>query len=495
MDVNLTISLMRGQMGAVIEKAVNAAVETVLGEMIRVVGLKFEEIKHEMTAKEKENENIRKILETHRCQMKTMRKYISVLAAKDPNSHRIPEGDEEMALHCRGPTSTISMCAKSPNPCPRPRVKEPAPVAGPSWARQQMHTFKAQNIGQEPLRTEHQLADLHIEEIQGSSVHKVDNSSRHLVDNQGLLCETSDPIWGQNPLIPAVAVPTEMPDTSVLSAPMMTFDPTQTTTTQTVDFGEASLKIKQEEAEVEIVCIKDEDSEAASTSRFDYSNPELHQPLVVPEFGGSLDLPGSFQALQSSGTSAELAIPAYINVDPTSSMIDGRQLSPERFETNQFTRVERAILESQGELDMKINHLTALVQSFLGNRFAPPMLVEDGVGECVLPLTSMEDLDRLERRLIDRGLMQKLVNRLSISGGQTMKKTIWRICNKVFSSSVAKQLNWCGRGDKRGIRRTNIGILIIAAALRNNVLLAPNEAEAEKCIKDYLRLAPGRASS
>ncbi|XP_052004598.1 uncharacterized protein LOC127659023 isoform X3 [Xyrauchen texanus] len=318
MDVNLTISLMRGQMGAVIEKAVNAAVETVLGEMIRVVGLKFEEIKHEMTAKEKENENIRKILETHRCQMKTMRKYISVLAAKDPNSHRIPEGDEEMALHCRGPTSTISMCAKSPNPCPRPRVKEPAPVAGPSWARQQMHTFKAQNIGQEPLRTEHQLADLHIEEIQGSSVHKVDNSSRHLVDNQGLLCETSDPIWGQNPLIPAVAVPTEMPDTSVLSAPMMTFDPTQTTTTQTVDFGEASLKIKQEEAEVEIVCIKDEDSEAASTSRFDYSNPELHQPLVVPEFGGSLDLPGSFQALQSSGTSAELAIPAYINVDPTS---------------------------------------------------------------------------------------------------------------------------------------------------------------------------------
>ncbi|XP_051565671.1 uncharacterized protein LOC127447696 isoform X2 [Myxocyprinus asiaticus] len=354
MDVNLTISLMRGQMGAVIEKAVNVAVETVLGEMIRVVGLKFEEIKHEMTAKEKENENIRKILETHRCQMKTMRKYISVLAAKDPNNHRMYEGDGEMALHCRGPTSTVSMCAKSPNPCARPRVKEPAPVAGPSWARQQMHTFKAQNIGQEPLRTEHQLADLHIEEIQGSSVHKVDNSSRHLVDSQGLLCETNDPIWGQNPLIPAVAEPTDMPDTNVLSAPMMTDDPTQTTTTQTVAFGEASLKIKQEEAEIEIVCVKDEDSEAASTSRFDYSNPELHQPLVVPEFGGSLDLPGSFQALQSPGTSAELAVPAYISVDPTSyddSQISmagvQKQLRPKRKDLNLYEEYKR------GRTDLK----------------------------------------------------------------------------------------------------------------------------------------------
>lgn len=170
MDVNLTISLMRGQMGAVIEKAVNVAVETVLGEMIRVVGLKFEEIKREMTAKEKENENIRRMLETSRCQMKTMRKYISVLAAKDAN-HRLYHGDGDMAastgVHCRRvPTSTMSVCAKAPNPCPRPRVTEPAPVAGPSWVRHQMHMPK------ETLRNENHIADFHIEEIHGSSVHK-----------------------------------------------------------------------------------------------------------------------------------------------------------------------------------------------------------------------------------------------------------------------------------------------------------------------------------
>ncbi len=55
------------------------------------------------------------------------------------------------------------------------------------------------------------------------------------------------------------------------------------------------------------------------------------------------------------------------------------------------------------------------------------------------------------------------VNRLSISGGHTLKKTIWRICSKVFGP-VAKQLNWCGRGEKRGIRKTNIGALLIGTS-------------------------------
>ena len=44
-----------------------------------------------------------------------------------------------------------------------------------------------------------------------------------------------------------------------------------------------------------------------------------------------------------------------------------------------------------------------------------------------------------------------------------MKKTIWRICSKVFGP-VAKLLNWCGRGQKRGIMKTNIGSLIIGTS-------------------------------
>ncbi|XP_048038244.1 uncharacterized protein LOC125263284 [Megalobrama amblycephala] len=155
--------------------------------------------------------------------------------------------------------------------------------------------------------------------------------------------------------------------------------------------------------------------------------------------------------------------------------------------------VERAILETLEKMDMKINHLTSLVQSLVGNRrFLPPVAEQNEEEDGIFPLASTEDLDRLEQSLSDRGFMQRMVNRLSISGGPNMKKTVWRICSKVFSTNVARQLNWCGRGDKRGIRRTNVGSLLTASAMRNPVLPSPTEAETEKYIKDFLRLAPGR---
>ncbi|XP_004572005.1 uncharacterized protein si:ch211-67e16.4 isoform X3 [Maylandia zebra] len=73
MDVSIAVSLIRGQMGTVVERAVNGAVETVLAEMLKVVGVKFEELKaqvvqmkrdmmtlqSEKAQKEKENDNIR----------------------------------------------------------------------------------------------------------------------------------------------------------------------------------------------------------------------------------------------------------------------------------------------------------------------------------------------------------------------------------------------------------------------------------------------------
>ncbi|CAB1329197.1 unnamed protein product [Coregonus sp. 'balchen'] len=100
MDISLTISLMRGQMGTVIERAVSAAVETVLGEMLRVVGIKFDELKMEMAAKEKETENIRQMLEISRSQMKTMRKHMNALgenahAATYQTDHRTGFGHSD----------------------------------------------------------------------------------------------------------------------------------------------------------------------------------------------------------------------------------------------------------------------------------------------------------------------------------------------------------------------------------------------------------------
>ncbi|XP_028291426.1 uncharacterized protein LOC114454832 isoform X2 [Gouania willdenowi] len=54
MDVSIAVSLLRGQMGAVVERAVSGAVETVLSEMLRAVGVKFEELKAELLKAKRE---------------------------------------------------------------------------------------------------------------------------------------------------------------------------------------------------------------------------------------------------------------------------------------------------------------------------------------------------------------------------------------------------------------------------------------------------------
>lgn len=53
------------------------------------------------------------------------------------------------------------------------------------------------------------------------------------------------------------------------------------------------------------------------------------------------------------------------------------------------------------------------------------------------------------------------VSMLSLSGGQTLKKMIWRVCQKVFAPHLAVQLNWCGRGHKRGVKNSRVREVII----------------------------------
>ncbi|XP_062865614.1 uncharacterized protein LOC134328450 [Trichomycterus rosablanca] len=163
-----------------------------------------------------------------------------------------------------------------------------------------------------------------------------------------------------------------------------------------------------------------------------------------------------------------------------------------RFIPNQCAPVDRTVLEALKEMDLKINYLTSLVESLVGGRRILPPQQQDDEDLNVIPLDSVEALEHLEERLLSNGLKQRMINMLSLSGGHTMKKTIWRIASKVFTPNLAKNLNWCGRGDKRGLKQTACGQVIIAATMKNPVLPAPTEAEAENCLKDYLRLAPGR---
>lgn len=64
-------------------------------------------------------------------------------------------------------------------------------------------------------------------------------------------------------------------------------------------------------------------------------------------------------------------------------------------------------------------HLTSVVQSIAGNRHLIPVVMERE--DDVFPLTSMEELDRLEKQLSERVVMEKMV-RITVVGLTIVKK-------------------------------------------------------------------------
>ncbi len=63
---------------------------------------------------------------------------------------------------------------------------------------------------------------------------------------------------------------------------------------------------------------------------------------------------------------------------------------------------------------MKISHLTSVVQSLAANsRSNAPVLVVDSEDDA-FPLKTMEELDKLERQLSEKAMMQKMVKIINI---------------------------------------------------------------------------------
>ncbi|KAF4087103.1 hypothetical protein AMELA_G00091840 [Ameiurus melas] len=370
MDVNLTISLMRGQMGVVIEKAVNAAVETVLGEMIRVMSLKFEQLRREMTAKEKENEDIRKMLETTRCQMKILRqKYVNALNTKDDrhafaphkaqmgqlNTTRHTAGQLDATRHTAGQldatrhtagqldatrhtagqldatrhtagqldatrhtagqldatrghqvtadhgvplrrrsSNTGSPCAEPLTLVLKPRNPEPSHTVLP--------VAKTHKMVHEAVPTEScQNAEIFNEEVPGLKVHlglKVENSS-------GTIPESINPLWGQTHQTSTDAEHTEIADPNPVAYTSEVLIPAM------ADCREPDLKIKQEEAEVEIVEVKEEQAEPSTS---ELPRIELHQHLGGA--GIAIELPMTQQCIQIPSVTE----PAFMGVDPSTCL-------------------------------------------------------------------------------------------------------------------------------------------------------------------------------
>ncbi|XP_072541769.1 uncharacterized protein [Salminus brasiliensis] len=360
MDVNLTISLMRGQMGVVIEKAVNAAVETVLGEMIRVVSLKFEEFRREMNAKEKENENIRNMLEMSRCQMKTMRRYVNALTAKEDRQALLSHRPDRPVLlqfepgrvrsvhhgrdlgHPRRATASsvnVSQCVEVQNPVPKS-----VHMAEPTWEKT-LPVPKTQHMPQPPDPTEaFTNSENYGEETHGPKTHmgsvKAENSNAAVLESEGLVAESTDPLWGQTPPASASEVEhTDTVDSGILPVP----DNSEGFCAPTA-FCEGSppFKVKQEEGEVEIVQVKEEPVDPAAS---ECPRIELCQQAVEAGPSISLELPLTQQCHQ-------LTEPGFLGVDPSTyaesqmAMASGqRQVRPWCKDLNLYEEYKRKRIE------------------------------------------------------------------------------------------------------------------------------------------------------
>ncbi|XP_026867649.2 uncharacterized protein si:ch211-67e16.4 isoform X2 [Electrophorus electricus] len=336
MDVNLTISLMRGQMGVVIEKAVNAAVETVLGEMIRVVSVKFEEFRREMTAKERENENIRNMLEMSRCQMKSMRKYVNALTAKAKHDrqtftnhrHTLTQFDASSTRHVgvshardvapalgtqpRRTSANVGAACEAQSPVPKPRNAETGLADEPAWENQ-INVPKSQNVIQEPIPNESYTSPEIGNEDQVSKMHLgsvKETANATVMGSRGLVAESSDPLWGQTPPSSSEVEHTDPLDSSLLPAA----NPREIFSTTAADCEGSPFKVKQEEAEVEIVQVKEEPAEVVNSSSSDCPRLELSQHAAEGGPSFSLELPVTQQCHQISCPPISEA--AFMSVDP-----------------------------------------------------------------------------------------------------------------------------------------------------------------------------------
>ncbi|XP_071326409.1 uncharacterized protein [Trachinotus anak] len=128
-----------------------------------------------------------------------------------------------------------------------------------------------------------------------------------------------------------------------------------------------------------------------------------------------------------------------------------------------------------------------------GNSPGAPLCEPPDVGTLPLPLQSVQDLRSLEHRLsTEPELKKKMTSYLGLAGGMTTKESVWRIMAKLFTNTLAKNINWRGRNNKQKIENLTIQRVILNAVRQNSFCKDAVDEEIERYIKRWLQLAGDR---
>ncbi|KAM6956551.1 uncharacterized protein FYW47_012494 [Aplochiton taeniatus] len=109
-----------------------------------------------------------------------------------------------------------------------------------------------------------------------------------------------------------------------------------------------------------------------------------------------------------------------------------------------------------------------------------------------LPLKTLEQLDETERLLEDPAAQRRMVSHLSRMGGATVDDAARRLMQAVLSFAVGSELNWVGRGQKRGFRNTRLQGVLFRALKRTPVGKEATHHQYADVVKKWLRFAPFR---
>ncbi|XP_054644149.1 uncharacterized protein si:ch211-67e16.4 isoform X2 [Dunckerocampus dactyliophorus] len=252
MDISIAVSLIRGQMGAVVEQAVNGAVETVLAEMLKVVGVKFEELKaqlahmkrdvvalqREKALKEKENDNIRAKLRYTELKLKYYRQGVEEeLQHRASSSSSLVRGHPSKLSPGQTGGAGISSTGASPACSSQtlvvddPAVRSTRECTSPQRASQ--HNNKAAAV--------FESADSLLAVSLPVSTEALESSDQDVPQEND---------WNVTVHDAAVAPP-----------PAQTLTQQSSTVPPQADSSTAQVKMEEEEEEQQVICIKEEPEE------------------------------------------------------------------------------------------------------------------------------------------------------------------------------------------------------------------------------------------
>ncbi|KAG7216518.1 hypothetical protein INR49_002005 [Caranx melampygus] len=142
---------------------------------------------------------------------------------------------------------------------------------------------------------------------------------------------------------------------------------------------------------------------------------------------------------------------------------------------------------------IKQQNTTVLQILQAGNSSGGLLCEPPDVGALPLPLQSVQDLRSLEHRLsTEPELKKKMTSYLGLAGGMTTKESVWRIMAKLFTNTLAKNINWRGRNNKQKLENLTIARVILNAVRQNSFCKDAVDEEIERYIKRWLQLAGDR---